>query len=63
MDFKLLNAISNNETGLVLFYKFDENGRKVFERVETLWKKEKFCITSNFSFSHTVFKKILLQIR
>ena len=32
-------------------YKFDENGRNLFKRV----------ITSNFSFSHTIFKRLVLQ--
>ena len=34
--------------------KLEENGRKFFKPVETLWEKEKL---SNFSFSHSVFKK------
>ena len=33
------------------------NGQK------TLWKKEKLLVTSNFSFSHSVFKRIELQTR
>ena len=28
---------------------------------KTLWKKEKLLVTSNFSFSHGVFKRLLLQ--
>ena len=28
-----------------------------------LWEKEKLLITSNFSFSHSVFKRLLLQTR
>ena len=31
------------------------NGKK------TLWEKEKLLVTSNFSFSHSVFKRPLLQ--
>ena len=33
------------------------NGQK------TLWEKEKLLITSNFSFSHSVFKRLVLQTR
>ena len=28
---------------------------------KTLWEKEKMLVTSNFSFSHSVFKRLLLQ--
>ena len=31
------------------------NGQK------TLWEKEKLLVTSNFSFSHSVFKRLTLQ--
>ena len=34
-----------------------------FKRVETLWEKEKLLVTSNFSFSHSVFKRLVLQTR
>ena len=30
---------------------------------KTLWEKEKLLITSNFSFSHSVFKRLRLQTR
>ena len=30
---------------------------------KTLWEKEKLLATSNFSFSHSVFKRPLLQTR
>ena len=33
------------------------NGQK------TLWEKEKLLVTSNFSFSHSVFKRLELQTR
>ena len=29
--------------------------------VETLWEMEKLLVTSNFSFSHSVFKRLVLQ--
>ena len=41
--------------------KFDENGRKFFRRVENTVGKGKLLITSNFSFSYSVFKRLLLQ--
>ena len=28
---------------------------------KTLWEKEKLLVTSNFSFSHSVFKRLVLQ--
>ena len=31
--------------------------------LRTLWKKEKLLVTSNFSFSHSVFKRLVLQTR
>ena len=43
---------------------FDENGGKVSERIEkTLWEKKKLFVTSNFFFSHSVFKRLVLQTR
>ena len=32
-------------------------------RLKTLWEKEKLLVTSNFSFSHSVFKRLVLQTR
>ena len=32
-------------------------------RQKTLWEKEKLLVTSNFSFSHSVFKRIVLHTR
>ena len=40
-------------------FKFDENSRKFSKRVETLWVKEKLLVTSNFSFSHSIFKGLV----
>ena len=43
-------------------FKLNENGRKFSKRVEnTVGKKEKLLVTSNFSFSHIVFKRLVLQ--
>ena len=44
-------------------FRFDENGRKLSKRVENTVEKEKLLVTSNFSFSHSVFKRHVLQIR
>ena len=42
-------------------FKFDENGRKLSKQVEnTVGKKEKLLITSNFSFSHSIFKRLVV---
>ena len=42
-------------------FKFDENGGKISKRTETQWEKEIMLITSNFSFSHSVFRRHVLQ--
>ena len=42
-------------------FKFDDNGRKFFKLVENTVGKEKFLITSNFYFSHSVFKRLIMQ--
>ena len=39
-------------------FKFDKNGRKLSKRVENNVEKEKLLDTSNFSFSHSVFKRL-----
>ena len=31
--------------------------------LKTLWEKDKLLVTSNFSFSHCVFKRLVLQTR
>ena len=41
--------------------KYDENGRNLSKRVKICWKKEKLLLTSNFSFSHSVFKRLVSQ--
>ena len=41
-------------------FKCDENGRKFSKKGrQTLWEKEKLLVTSNFSFSHCVFKRLV----
>ena len=42
-------------------FKFDENGSKLSKRVENTWEKEKSLVTGNFSFSHSVFKRLVSQ--
>ena len=44
-------------------FKVDENGRKFSKMGRKHWVKEKLLITSNFSFSHSVFKTLVLQTR
>ena len=44
-------------------FKFDENGRKISEMINTLWEKKKLLVTSNVFFSHSVFKRPVLQTR
>ena len=49
-------------------FKFDENGRKLSKQLENavgkhLWEKEKLLVPSNFSFSHSVFKRFVSQRR
>ena len=45
---------------LINFMKMAESSLKW---LKTLWEKEKLLVTSNFSFSHSVFKRLLLQTR
>ena len=42
-------------------FKFDEDGRKFYTWVETLCEKEKLLVRSNFFFSFSVFKRLVLQ--
>ena len=43
-------------------FKFDENSRKLSKQIEkTLWEKEKLLVMSNFTFSHSVFKRLVLE--
>ena len=44
-------------------FEFKENGRKFSKWVENTVEKEKLLVTSNFSFSHCVFKRLVLQTR
>ena len=42
--------------------KLDVNGEKLSKQVERNWEKEKLLFTSNFSYSKSVFKTLVLQI-
>ena len=44
-------------------FKFDENGRKLSKWVENTLGKGEIALTSNFSFSHSVFKRLVSQGR
>ena len=37
--------------------------QKVLQTARKHWEKEKFLVTSNFFFSHSVFKRLVLQTR
>ena len=41
--------------------RFDENGNKFSKKVETLWVKDDLLFMSNFSCSHSVFKRLVPQ--
>ena len=43
--------------------KLDENGRKFSKRIENTVEKEKLLVMSNFSFSHSVFERLVLHTR
>ena len=44
-------------------FTFDENGRKLIERVENTVAKGEIARYEQFSFSHSVFKRLVLQTR
>ena len=43
--------------------RFDENGRKLSKREENTVGKGEILVTSNFSFSHSVFERLVSQGR
>ena len=45
------------------FPNFTKMAENYPNRKKTLWEKDKLLITSNFSFSHSVFKRLVLQTR
>ena len=44
-------------------FKFDKNGRRLSKQVENTVEKEKLLVTGNFSFSNSVFKRLISQGR
>ena len=44
-------------------FKFDEKGKKFSKQTENTVGKDKLLVMSNFSFSHSVFKGLVLQTR
>ena len=44
-------------------FKFDENDKKFSKRVENTVGKREMLVTSNLSFSHSVFARLVLQTR
>ena len=42
-------------------FEFDKDCRKFSKRKKTLWEKEKLLATSDFSISHIVLKRLVLQ--
>ena len=57
LDFSKLKEFANNN------FRFDENSGKLSKTVENAVGKGKLLVTSNFSFSHGVFKRPVLQTR
>ena len=55
LDFSKLKEFADDNS------KFDENGRKFSTRVDNTVEKEKLRIMSNFSFSCSVFERLVLQ--
>ena len=44
-------------------FEVDGNGLRFYKRIENTVGKEKLLVTSNFSFSLSVFKRLVLQTR
>ena len=57
LDWSKLKEFADNN------FKFYENGSKLSKRVENTVEKEKLVVTSNFSISHSVLKKVVSQGR
>ena len=57
---KLLSSINSVSLQTTILYLM-EMAQNSPNREKTLWKKEKLLVTSNFSFSHSVFKGLVLQ--
>ena len=57
LDSSKLKEIANDNLNLMKMTESTPKGYK------TQWEKEKLLVTSNFSFSHSVFKRLALQTR
>ena len=53
------NSVANSD---MMSKNMDKWGYNYLIEQKTLWEKEKLLVTSNFSFSHNVFKSCLLLI-
>ena len=58
---KKLSKMEENILGTGEIVSFNENRRNFFKMVENTVKTEKLLITSSFFFSHSVFKRLILQ--
>ena len=58
--FRTLPNCENLQTTILDLMKMAENSQK---EQKTSWEKEKLLVTSNFSFSRSVFKRLVLQTR
>ena len=57
LDSSKLKEVADNN------FEYDKNAGKFTKKGRKHWEKEKLLVTSNFSFSHSVFKRLALQIR
>ena len=56
--FQTLPNRKSLQTTISVFIRMEKGSLK---RYKILWEKEKLLVTSNFSFSHSVFKRLVLQ--
>ena len=56
----LILGFSSSAAKKDLMSKYEQTGYNYPTEEKTLWEKEKLLVTSNFSFSHNVFKSCLL---
>ena len=59
-SFRLFQTEKKFQTTILILMKMAESSPK---EKKTLWEKEKLLVTSNFSFSLSVFKRLVLQTR
>ena len=57
---KILDSSNLKEFADDIFI-FDEMAKRSTKKLKTLSEKEKVLVTSDFSFSHSVFKRLVLQ--